>query len=260
MKSVLLLFICLISQLNASVDIKSITPYQYQVHTTYYHNPQFFTQGLAMHQGKLFESSGLYGQSKLIEYSYPPYLPKITKLPPNLFAEGIASNQNALIQLTWQEGLAIEHKEKPRYIPKINQGWGLCFDGHYFIQSDGSNRLYYRYLDLTPAFSIDIHHQQHPVGYLNDLAYHQGLILANIWYQDIILIILPYSGNIIGLLNLKPLRHMTPNITPDDVLNGICTLPNGNILITGKNWPRFYEISFNPLHNQNMMHQWQHNV
>jgi glutamine cyclotransferase len=227
----------------ASIDVSPIPLYHYQHIASHPHQPQFFTQGLTYHQGHLYESSGLYGQSKLIQYQHGLLLPKISSLSPQIFAEGIASNQSSLFQLTWKEVIALEHtKNSNRIIPQFNQGWGLCFDGGYFIQSDGSNRLYYRHQDLSPAFHINVHFKDSPVGGINDLMIYKGFILANIWYQDIIIIILPYNGEVIGYINCKDLRTITPYISSGDVLNGLCLLPNGNILLTGKNWTYLYEI------------------
>ncbi len=243
MKALYTLILFLMQTHFAYVDVSQIPLYHYQHIASYPHQQQFFTQGLTYHQGHIYESSGLYGKSKLIQYQYGLLLPKISTLPPKIFAEGIASNQSSLFQLTWKEAITLEHtNHSTRMIPQFNQGWGLTFDGQYFIQSDGSNRLYYRYQDLSPAFHIDVNFKGAPVGGINDLMVYKGFILANIWYQDIIIIVLPNSGKIIGYIDCKDLRAITPNITSDDVLNGLCLLPNGNILLTGKNWTYFHEI------------------
>ena len=84
-----------------------------------------FHTRLTYHQGHIYESSGLYGKSKLIQYQHGLLLPKISSLSPKIFAEGIASNQSSLFQLTWKEAITLEHtNHSTRMIPQFNQGWG----------------------------------------------------------------------------------------------------------------------------------------
>jgi glutamine cyclotransferase len=98
---------------------------------------------------------------------------------------------------------------------------------------------------MSPAFHIDIHHHGSPIGYLNDLTLHQGYIIANVWFLDILLVITPHHGQVVGIIDLSYLRKMFPKIQAGDVLNGVCTMPDGNLLITGKNWPYFFHIEVN---------------
>jgi glutamine cyclotransferase len=41
--------------------------YGYQIVKSYPHNPRFFTQGLLFHDGYLYEGTGRYGQSALMQ-------------------------------------------------------------------------------------------------------------------------------------------------------------------------------------------------
>ena len=65
-----------------------------------------------------------------------------------LFGEGLARVGQRLVQLTWRAGRAIisnietlEEEETLRY---DGEGWGLCFDGHSLVMSDGSSTLVFR--------------------------------------------------------------------------------------------------------------------
>lgn len=220
-----------------------IPTFEAQLTHVYPHNRHYFTQGIARHKDHIYESTGHYGQSRLIRYHTPGITTTYRHIPAHLFAEGIASNNHALYQLTWREGITLIHNETTQSILQLGQGWGLTFDGAYLIQSDGSNALYYRTASLQPRFQIQVHYQNHPIGRLNDLTIHQGYILANVWYQDNILVILPQDGTVIGSIDLSFLRQVTPGIGKEDVLNGICSLDDNTLLVTGKNWPSFYQLN-----------------
>ena len=64
------------------------------------HDPSAFTQGLLLHQGQLYESTGQYGQSGLRRWSQATgeVLQRV-KLGPGLFGEGLALVGERLIQL-----------------------------------------------------------------------------------------------------------------------------------------------------------------
>ena len=82
-----------------------------------------------------------------------------------------------------------------------------------------------------------------PVRFLNELEYIDGKIWANVYTTDEIVIINPKDGRIEGVINCKGLLPKNL-ITPDtDVLNGIaCNPEDGKIYLTGKNWPKLYEV------------------
>ena len=71
------------------------------------HGRQDFTQGLEIHAGKLYQSTGRYGRSEIqvIDLENGALLQR-KKLPRQLFGEGITLLQDKLIQLTWRAGIA----------------------------------------------------------------------------------------------------------------------------------------------------------
>jgi glutaminyl-peptide cyclotransferase len=80
-----------------------------QVLATFPHDTTMFTEGLEIHDGVLYESSGLVGQSRIraTALSNGTMLREAT-LPAPLFGEGITIAGARLWQLTWTNGVAIE--------------------------------------------------------------------------------------------------------------------------------------------------------
>ena len=78
-------------------------PAYYDVVNSYPHDPTSFTQGLLWQNGGFYESTGLYGQSKLRRLEFPSgRVLKETGLQTDLFGEGLTLVDGRLIQLTWK--------------------------------------------------------------------------------------------------------------------------------------------------------------
>ena len=98
------------------------------------HDPSAFTQGLLLHEGSLFESTGLRGRSSLrkVDPENGDVLEKID-LEDAYFAEGLERVDDRLIQLTWQSKKAFEYRlsdfSKLGEYEYDTEGWGLCYDG-----------------------------------------------------------------------------------------------------------------------------------
>ena len=113
------------------------------------HDPGAYTQGLLWHEGKLYESTGQYGESDLRHVDPTSgAMERRIDLDPSLFGEGLARVGRRLIQLTWKSQIAFvydldtfEGEDEFRY---VGEGWGLTFDGRRLIMSDGSARLTFR--------------------------------------------------------------------------------------------------------------------
>jgi glutamine cyclotransferase len=72
-------------------------------------------------------------------------------------------------------------------------------------------------------------------------------IYANIWQSDQIVIIDPGTGRVAGRIDLSGLWTPPADEQGDAVLNGIAYLPETkHLLVTGKLWPRMYEIELLP--------------
>ena len=75
---------------------------------------------------------------------------------------------------------------------------------------------------------------------LNELEYDNGFVYANVWQKPIILKINPKSGEVVARIDFSEIvkKH---NTGTDDVLNGIA-FKGQNMLVTGKNWDKIYEV------------------
>ena len=224
----------------------------YEIVHTYPHDPAAFTQGLLFLNGVLYESTGQYGQSSLRKVELPTgKVLQQTNVPSLYFAEGLAELDGKLYQLTWREKTAFVYDlntftlEKQFFYPF--EGWGLTTDGHSLILSDGTDQI--RFIDpanFTAQRTIHVKDHGRPVAELNELEYIKGEIFANIWQTDDIVRINPATGEVIERINfaglLKPQERASA-----DVLNGIAYDAAGDrFFITGKYWPKLFEIRLKP--------------
>ena len=82
-----------------------------------------------------------------------------------------------------------------------------------------------------------------PVRWLNELEYIDGRIWANVYTTDDIVMINPKDGRVEGVIDCRGLLPEHLHSRNTDVLNGIAYNPQtGKIYLTGKNWPKMYEI------------------
>jgi glutamine cyclotransferase len=206
-----------------------------------------FTQGLVWDDGRLYESTGRYGQSSLriVELETGTVLQR-APLAQQYFAEGLAMVGDSLYQLTWKEGVAfIWDPATLRQISQVQyngEGWGLTSDGQRLIVSDGSSYLTF----VNPAtFQVDttvrVTDGGRPVDQLNELEWVRGEVWANVWHTQRIARIDPATGRVKGWLDLAPLIPVLSD--PEAVLNGIAYDEQADrLLVTGKLWPLLYEI------------------
>ena len=224
-----------------------------QVLRVYPHDPQAFTQGLLWHEGRLLESTGEYGRSALrrVEPSTGAIEQEVS-LSPDLFGEGLALVDDRLIQLTWRRGMALvydaESFEELARLPYEGEGWGLCYDGHRLFMSDGSSTLAVRDPQSFEQLSrLQVTLEGRPLGALNELECAEGWVFANVYRTDFIVRIDPHSGEVRAVIDASDL--LAPEERQGtDVLNGIAyRSDNNSFLLTGKNWPKLFEVDFTPL-------------
>ena len=86
-----------------------------------------------------------------------------------------------------------------------------------------------------------------PLRLLNDLAFVRGELLANIFMTDTIARIDPETGAVSARIDLGAIVAQSGRRDIRDVLNGIAwDEEGGRLFVTGKNWPRLYEIALPP--------------
>jgi glutamine cyclotransferase len=178
---------------------------------------------------------------------------KLVPLPAQYFGEGIALYNDRIYQITYksQVGFIYDKTTLERirsFDYQIGEGWGLTTDGNHLIMSDGSSQLYF----IEPEFftqvdKIDVFDNQGMIPSLNELEFIRGRVLANVYGESYIVFIDPASGKVTGKLDLHALMPKGTEGDMGKVLNGIAWNPaNGNLFITGKDWPVLYEISLRP--------------
>lgn len=224
--------------------------YGYRVVNEYPHDPEAYTQGIQYATGWLYEGTGNYGRSSLRRVELETgEIKQIRNLDESLFGEGITVFGDKIYQLTYksQVGFVYDRNsfEEIRKIYYQNrEGWGLTHNGEELVMSDGSNVIYFLDPEMfTINRQIEVYHDRGPAGSLNELEYIKGKIWANRYYTDEILIIDPRSGKVEGRINLKGILSTEDRGPTTDVLNGIAWDREGDrIFVTGKYWPKLFEI------------------
>lgn len=270
----------------ASMQTEAVEQLVPEVIETREHDPRAFTQGLLIHDGLLYESTGQYGQSSLRQVDPETgevllYLP----IPEQFFAEGLALAGDYLYQITWREQTAFRFnlsaftERKPLEFETFEyegEGWGLCYDGEYLWMSDGSDILVQRdpdtfeavdeiqvTLDAVPLRQMTAAGEPIPtpasataatpvlaagehLDWLNELECVDDTIYANVWQTDIILRIDKTTGAVTGWIDATGLLPEEDQAGAD-VLNGIAYVPESDtFLLTGKYWPKLFEVRFVP--------------
>ncbi len=235
--------------LGCSARVKQ---YKVEVVKEYPHDTGAYTQGLFFHGGHFYESTGQFGESSFreVELATGKVLSQMN-FQQKYFGEGSVMLGDNLYILTWLNKVAfvydaatLEYKQTYSY-PR--EGWGLTTDGKSLIASDGSARLYF----LSPEFKqeryVDVKMDGRPVRNLNELEYIDGKVWANVYMTDLIVIINPKDGTVEARIDCSGLLPRTLRTPKTDVLNGIAQDPaTGKIYLTGKYWPRLYEIRLVP--------------
>jgi glutamine cyclotransferase len=231
----------------------AIPVYGFRVVKTYPHDISYFTEGLTVRDGVVYEGTGLYGESRLLQYDLATGR-VIHELPldKHLFGEGVTLLNDTIYQLTYISNIGFSYDRasfKPTGTFRFpTQGWGLTTDGKHLIMSDGSSAI--QFLDpktFNVERSIFVSDNAGPVGFLNELEYADGKLYANIWETNVIAIIAPDTGRIIGWIDLAGLNP-DPKVLQDPfVPNGIAyNEATGRLIVTGKTWPALYEIDLIP--------------
>ena len=213
------------------------------------HDPQAFTQGLAFYQGKLFESTGLNGESTLRELD--PASGRVLRrreIAAEHFAEGLTVLNGRIYQITWRsqicfvyDAVTLQPVAEHRY---RGEGWGLTHDGRNLILSDGTDRL--RFFDpatFAEQRSVRVRDGERSIDQLNELEMIDGEVYANIWHDDRIARIDPATGRVVGWIDAGPV-HASMNLAdPEAVTNGIAWEPlTHRLILTGKLWPAMFEV------------------
>lgn len=226
----------------------AVKHYRLEVVAEYPHDTGSYTQGLFFHKGHMYETTGLNGKSTLRKVDITTGKALMKKnFDKKYFLEGSVVLNDELYILTWESGLAfvygadsLDYKATWSY-PR--EGWGITTDGKQLIASDGSATLYFMDEKFALQRRLNVKYEDRPVRWLNELEYIDGKIWANIYTADEIVIINPKDGKVVGLIDCRGLLPKNLHTSETDVLNGIAYNPQtGKIYLTGKNWPKLYEV------------------
>lgn len=212
------------------------------------HDPMAYTEGLELDGDKLYESTGLPNQSSLREVDpVNGEVKRLVQLDESQFGEGITAVDDRIVQLTWQNGVALVYQlpdlTKVDTFTYGGEGWGLCDDGSRLVMSDGTDLLTFRDRATFDVLgSVAVRGPDGPVTALNELECVDGQVYANVYQTDTIVRIDPVSGQVTAVVNAVSIHPDGPDV---GVMNGIAHNPRtGAFLLTGKNWPSMFEVRF----------------
>lgn len=260
----LIIFGCNNTSNNSNSDITSskasVSLIDYAPINSYPHDITSFTEGFLFHNGLLYESTGAYSELPQTKSLFGPVDLSTGKINKKVeldrdkfFGEGITFLNGKVYQLTYKTKIGfvydtITFKKIKEFTFPSKEGWGLTTDGKHLIMSDGTNVL--TYLDpenFQVVKTLSVTENDYAREFLNELEYIKGFIYANVYTTNTIVKINPTNGKVEGKLDLTPLALEAQSQYPGSLeMNGIAYDSISNrVLITGKLWPKIYEIKFN---------------
>jgi glutamine cyclotransferase len=244
----------------APANTGEVTQLTVEVIERYPHDTAAFTQGLELHEGVLYESTGLYGESdvRTVEPETGEVL-ELVELPDTAFGEGLTLVDDRIWQITWQEQIAfLRDRDTLAELDQVSytgEGWGVCHDvaGGRLVMSNGSAELTFRDpATFESTGTVTVTRDGQPVVRINELECIGDRVWANIWQTDEIVSIDPQTGAVESVVDASGLLTDEEAVAAD-VLNGIAAAPglataagSGTFMITGKLWPWLFLVRFVP--------------
>jgi glutaminyl-peptide cyclotransferase len=231
---------------------KSPNQWKFETVQKYPHDKTSFTQGLLIHEGKLYEGTGNYGETRIrkLDLSTGRVLQE-RELESDIFGEGITIFEDKLYQLTYKSSKAFVYDleslqllSEASFFFETGEGWGLTHNDTSLIASDGSENLYF----LDPAGfgelkRVRVFNDRGVIRNINEMEYRDGVIYANIYTQFIVVAIDAKTGEVLDQYDAREILRPEDQTRGMDVLNGIAINPaNDNLLLTGKYWSKIYEV------------------
>ena len=232
----------------------------YSLNSSFPHDTGSFTEGLLIHNGQLYESTGspeeipqaksLFGT---VDLKTGRIDKKIELDRQKYFGEGIVFLNDKVYQLTYQTKVGFIYDAKTfnkigEFTFPSKEGWGMTTDGSHLIMTDGTNIItYLETKNFTTVKTINVTDDNGPVTHLNEPEFIKGYIYANIYTTNYIVKIDPASGKVVGKIDLTSLATEAKIKFPGSLeMNGIAYDSTADkIYVTGKMWPNIYAIEFN---------------
>lgn len=219
------------------------------------HDPTAFTQGLAFHDGTLYESTGLQGRSSIRRVDLETgAVEQRQDLERTEFGEGLCmlGNGDDMLQVLWKVGKGYVWRrnglEKIKQIAFKGDAWGITnVEGkqNEIWMSNGTAVLGKWKLENKQLRKIDemvVTDGNKQVGLLNELEMVNGELWANVWGCEFVVRIDINTGKVIGWIDLRGLLKQE-EMQHVDVLNGIAyDQTTGRVFVTGKLWPRLFQV------------------
>ncbi len=215
-------------------------------HDNVTHDSGAYTQGLEFYQGRLFESTGKYGNSTLREVNLSTgEIIRSIDLDSTEFGEGMTFVGDEIIQLTWNEGVAYRYEMETFEVIETysyeGEGWGLAYDGVHLIMSNGTDVLQFRNastFELVSTLNVTLNNES--LNRINELEMVNGLLMANIYQTEEIVAIDLVSGVVVEHIDASGLKPVG-----GEVLNGIAfDSTTQSLWVTGKYWSLMYNVTF----------------
>ncbi len=220
----------------------------YEIIATYPHDSNAYTQGLELHNGSLYESTGLYGESdRRIVDLVTGEVVDLEPLPDEVFGEGITVVGDELYQLSWRSRQVfvsdVATLDAIRILPFDTEGWGLCNTGATLALSNGTATISFRDpANFATLSSITVTINGVPLESINELECVGERIFANVFQSASIVVIDQATGVVEATADLTALLPNSAD-TASGVLNGIAyRAETDTFLVTGKRWDTVYEL------------------
>ena len=207
------------------LPLEAPVEYTYEIVNSYPHGTDDYTQGLLIDDGFLYEGTGQTGQSVLKKKTIETgeTLQQLN-LGDEFFGEGLAILNDKFYQLTYTSGACFVYNrdfEKIQTFRYEGEGWGLTeFNGNLLMTNRTEKMVVRDPATFAVIDELEVYDNKGKVDAVNELEVINGLIYANVYQEDLIVVIDPSTGAVLqkidmtGLLAADEARNV-------DVLNGI---------------------------------------
>lgn len=225
--------------------------YTYELIGMLPHDQTSYTQGLFFIGDTLVESTGRKGQSKLSKLNLTSATPyESTSIGNQYFGEGSTIWNNRIIMLTWTSGIGFVFDRKlqeQKTFHYSHEGWGITTYGDTLLVSDGSETIHMLDpRDFSETGKLQVYDDKGKIIALNELEMIEGLLYANVYQEDLIVVIDPKTGKLLSKIDMTGLSDKFDS-RDIDVLNGIAYHESSKqIYVTGKLWPQMFQVQFVP--------------